>query len=571
MRGSPVGGRAATRSTAAFPVALRVSALLLALVVIAGCTGAQGADRDGAVDQTDGWFTGDGADDAAGEAAELPEPAQLAVEGVRGNATPILAGDHRAPYNYGPTVLLDDGRYRAWWCSQLPGVGPPGDDVLYAEATEPGGPYAASTGSPAEAVFTGLPGAFDGMHTCDPSVLKVGDSYYLYYTGAAGDHNDGNGVGVAHSSDGITWSRLGDGKPVVSASYDVTRENTYGAGQPAAVFLDDWFYLMFTDTTGAAAGWNGAGQFVLRARDPLFTDGLQMLTEAGFVPATSTEDPRAFSVVDAFSADLMWVDALQSFVIAHQTESGTSLTFWDREFRGSPYERLVVEGPWREGPGLVREGGGHAPVSRDDPCGRVPLDVLRATTATSAPTDIAHYGLDVVAADGCRDARRAASVLNGFAVPAPDRTMDLVLGGERVRIERRSVAEKLAVGILEERVPAVEELPVVAEITAGLPAVHATDQPVGLVADDRLWLVGGQDVAELNGSRITEITPQEWAAHEHVRDLRRAATRPSGRHVGTRGSLPLAGPLTGPRRGDVRSGAGPSPSRAARRHGRIER
>ncbi|ASO19934.1 hypothetical protein AHOG_11455 [Actinoalloteichus hoggarensis] len=541
MRGSPVGGRSAAAS-----VVPRVSTLLLALVVLAGCTGAQGADRDGAAERSDGWFSGGDPDADSTEPAESAEPVRLAVDGVRGSPTPVLAGDHRAPYNYGPTVLLDDGRYRAWWCSQLPGVGPPGDDVLYAEAAEPGGPYATSTGSPAEAVFTGLPGAFDGMHTCDPSVLKVEDSYYLYYTGAAGDHNDGNGVGVAHSSDGITWSRLGDGKPVVSASYDVTRDNTYGAGQPAAVYLDDWFYLMFTDTTGAAAGWNGAGQFVLRARDPLFTDGLQTLTDAGFVPAASTEDTRSFSVVDAFSADLMWVDALQSFVIAHQTDSGTSLTFWDREFRGSPYERLVVEGPWREGPGLVREGGGHAPVSRADPCGRVPFDVLRATTEVTAPTGIAHFGLDVVDADGCRDARRAASVLNGFAVPASDRTMDLVFGGERIRVERRSVAERLAVGVLEERVPAVEELPIVAELTAGLPAVQAEDEPVGLVTGDRLWVVGDQEVAELNGSRITRITPQEWAAHDHVRDLRRGASRPSGRHAGARRSAPNAASATAP-------------------------
>ncbi|MBB5908861.1 glycoside hydrolase family protein [Actinoalloteichus hymeniacidonis] len=520
-----------TRPGTGYRRILRLWAVLLVLVTVAACTGAQGADReDGGSDSVDVLAL---PDEDGSDAGPPPEPLQLAVDAVRGNDTPVLAGDHRAPYNYGPTVLLDDGRYRAYWCSQLPGMGPPGDDVLYAEATAPGGPYTAADGSPAVAVFTGEPGSFDGMHTCDPSVLKVEDSYYLYYTGAAGDHNDGNGVGVAHSSDGITWNRLGEGHPVVSASYDEERENAYGAGQPAAVFLDDWFYLMFTDTTGAAAGWNGAGQFVLRARDPLFTDGLEALGQNGFQPVDSTEEPRTFSVVDAFSADLMWVDALQSFVIAHQTEGGTSLTFWDRDFRYAPYERLLIEGPWREGPGLVRSHGGHAPVPSEDPCGRVPFDVLRATTG-SVPTDIAHFGLDVVAANGCRDARRAAAVLDGYAVPAPDRTVELVIDGTRVRIERRSVAEKLAHRVLDEPVPAVAELPSDGTLASELPGVQVADGPVGLLTEDRLWVVGGKDVADLNGSRITEVTPQEWAARRNIRDLRRRALRPAGDRIARR-------------------------------------
>src|SRR5699024_8763829 len=119
--------------------------------------------------------------------------------------------------------------------------------------------------------------------------------------------------------------------------------------------VDGWFYLMFTDTTGADAGWNGAGQFVLRSKDPAFGSGVQTLGTDGFVPVPGPDSTRARSVVDAFSVDLMWVDALEAFAIAHETAKGTSVTFYDRGFTRHPYQPVLVPGPWEEGPGLVRQ------------------------------------------------------------------------------------------------------------------------------------------------------------------------------------------------------------------------
>jgi hypothetical protein len=198
-----------------------------------------------------------------------------------------------------------------WWCGQHPSAKPRGDDILHASGDDLGGRLTGD-GAAADAVFSGRRGGFDGMHTCDPSVIKVDDVYYLYYTGADGDHDFGNAIGLATSQDGLSWERANDGDPIIEEAGDQRRDNAYGVGQPAAAHLDGWFYVMFTDTTGEAAGWNGAGQFLLRSPDPAFGEQVEALGPDGFAPVADTARPRTSSLVDAFSVDLMWVDLLDS-------------------------------------------------------------------------------------------------------------------------------------------------------------------------------------------------------------------------------------------------------------------
>jgi hypothetical protein len=453
---------------------------------------------------------------------DVPEPQSLAVDSGRQSTAVVAAGGADAVYNYGPTVMVDGSRTRMWWCSQYGSAAPAGDDVLYAEATGAAAPQDATFTGPGggapPAVFSGNPGSFDGVHTCDPSVLRVDGTYYLYYTGSAGDRAHGNSIGLATSTDGLTWDRVGSG-PIVSPAHDVARDNDYGAGQPAVVYLDGWFYLMFTDTSGAAAGWNGAGQFLLRSTDPAFAEQVEALGPGGFEPVDGTAEPRRRSVVDAFSADLMFVDALEAFAIAHETEQGTTITFWNRGFTANPYHQVAIPGPWQEGPGLFRRPDGHAPLSTRDPCARVPFDVVRATVigGPDAPTGLRQFGLDVHGVDGCADPARALAVLDGVAMPSPVRTMDLVVSGRIVRVDRRSVATELAATVLDSRVAAIEGLPVTARLAPGAPALLAEETGLGMVLDDgRLWPVvgaGATTVPELNGSTVERISESEWNSY----------------------------------------------------------
>jgi hypothetical protein len=462
---------------------------------------AQPGDRIGAVSGT------------VTTSAPRPELVAVSAGRARQSQGTVAAGGGDAPYNYGPTVMADDGRYRMWWCSQLGVASPPGDDILYAESQSLDSGFAGPDGTPATPVFSGSGTGFDAVHACDPSVIRADGAYYLYYTGSAGDHAHGNTIGLATSPDGRIWTRANGGQPIVSPARDVANDNLYGAGQPSAVYLDGWFYLMFTDTTGQAVGPNGAGQFVLRSREPAFASGVEALTAGGFRATGAASRQR--SVADAFSADLMWVDALDAFAIAHETAEGTTITFWDRDFRLHPYRPVVVTGPWREGPGLVRRADGHAVAAMEDPCGTVPLDLVRATREGPAgPTDLAHFGLDLLDVGACRTAERALLALDGFAMPSPQRTVDVIISGSIVRVERRSVAEALSVRILDARVPVLTGVPVAAELRAGAEALISADRGVGFVIDGTLWPIGSAQVAERNSSVVLEVGPAEWDSYQ---------------------------------------------------------
>ena len=229
---------------------------------------------------------------------------------------------------------------------------------------------------------------------------------------------------------------------------------------------------------------------------------------------------RSRSVVDAFSADLMWVPALDAFAIAHETADGTTLTFWDREFRRHPYTSVAIPGPWKEGPGLIRTPEGHALPSLDDPCHRVPVDLVRATADTAAPTNLKFFGTDLTNTTACIDAPRALRTLEGFAMPSPERTIDMVLRGKVIRIERRSVAERLALKVLDHRIPALDTAPVEARLTSATPGIHTTPTQSGLLLDDkRLWALSDPGLAALNASPLTKVTPKEWAAYQRGPDL----------------------------------------------------
>jgi hypothetical protein len=495
-------------------------AAALGLLLLAGCAGTTVPQAEG----TGAVLPDAHAQQRNGKQSDpVAQHPPLAVSLRTGNARQsngiVASGGLSAPYNYAPTVLDVGGSYRMWWCSQLPGTPRPGDQILYATAASPNGPFAGPDGAPGERVFSNSADGFDKLHTCDPSVVEVGGVYYLYYTGTSDPRGNHNSIGLATSTDGVHWTRANKGAAIVAASGETIRPNAYGAGQPSVLYLDGWFYLMFTDTTGQAATRDGAGQFVLRSPDPAFQQGVQALGPSGFTAAAGATGPRTRSVVDANTSDWMWVDALQAFAIASDGPQGTTLTFWDADFTYQPYQQVLIGGPQREGPGLIRTPDGHAPVSTTDPCGQVPLDVIRPTGGNNGPNGLRHFGVDLTAAPGCRSVDTAASLLAGFAVPAPDRTIDIVVADHLIEVERRSVALALARGMIDNPPAALASLPVAAHLAAGVVAVTAPGRPVGIKADGKMWVLGPAAVAALNASPVATISDQQWDDYPRGADL----------------------------------------------------
>lgn len=159
-------------------------------------------------------------------------------------------------YDWGHSVLYENGVYRMWWVR--PAVY---DAIFYAESTDLKNwvnvqrviclsPNATNIQS-----FKNIKGMLG-----KPSVVHVGDTYYMYFEAPASEDPDvtqtvlewDNQVMLATSKDGLSWTfhadERGEPAPVVamdpSFMGDMNAKN-YGDGQPSVFYKDGLFHLTY--------------------------------------------------------------------------------------------------------------------------------------------------------------------------------------------------------------------------------------------------------------------------------------------------------------------------------------
>ncbi len=304
------------------------------------------------------------------------------------HATKSIAHDvtvlTRQSYNYAPAVIRDGAHYHLYWCA-----GVAGDYVLHAEASDLRGPWhgAGKSGYDQAIVPSGSPDKFDGQHACDPNVLKVAGKFYLYYGGLPHPNSGLTAIGVAVSDDAVHFTRLNDGNPIVTAAKTnpawETSKLTYGAGQPAAVYLAPYVYLSFSDSTGAGANpINGAGQFVLRSKDPSFAGGVQEFTGRGWADRPFGRHTAEHSILESFGIDWAYDAATDTLVTATDRTAGetTLLALEPRTFRTLATGSMPID--WREGPGLVAQA--DKTMAARPLCGTMDIAVFAAAGASAA-------------------------------------------------------------------------------------------------------------------------------------------------------------------------------------------
>ena len=131
-----------------------------------------------------------------------------------------------------PSVLKVEDGYRMWLSGQEltahPTVG------LY-HATSPDGVTWAI--HPTPVLGPGAPGTWDERSTETPNVVKVGETYHLYYTGYTnvGASTLHYQIGHATSPNGVTWTK-DPRNPVVSPTEDPAHWGYLLTFEPAAVF-----------------------------------------------------------------------------------------------------------------------------------------------------------------------------------------------------------------------------------------------------------------------------------------------------------------------------------------------
>ncbi|MGW2631542.1 beta-xylosidase [Streptomyces chattanoogensis] len=453
-------------------------------------------------------------------APATPRPPTLGTDSYRSSPGPVAGG---SVYDYAPSVMVD-GVYKMWWCGQTPGGKVPGDDILYAESSSLNGPFhAQGSSAPHQIVFDGTgTGSFDNKHTCDPSVVRVGGIYYMYY-GAERQDGEPTTIGVASSPDGIHWTRLNNDRPIITPAHQQQTGNSYGAGQPSVIYRKGEFYLIFTDTTGAGAAHNGgAGQFAWRSPDPTFQSKTEVSTASGWKPKTAANS-RSFSVVNAVSADWQFSDALGAFVIAHDNTPGqTTLTFLDSDnLARHRYPEVAIPGQWTEGPGIVSRPDKHSVVSANNDCGRIPIDVIRSTT-TFPPRQPAHIGLDLLSRTACASMprRRIAEMYEGYGLQSSGLPAAVVVSGRRLQIQDASVYTDLTRNRISVPSSIYFAVPYGASLHDRATVLGAPGLPGAFELDHHfLWPVSCLRLVSDNHSSITMVDRKAWLSHPRGPDL----------------------------------------------------
>jgi hypothetical protein len=307
----------------------------------------------------------------------VPVSAETDVVPTRGGDGIVMA--RSLSYDYVPSVMFDNGKYRMWWCGGLAG-----DFIYYSESTSLSSGWTTSPYPLPQFAPKGNSTDFDGRHTCDPSVIKVGGLYLMYYGGyqvpgkTAGIYTK---IGVAQSLDGYSWQRLNGDAPIVSPSLNNPPGPgvfSYGVGQPSVVFVDGWFYRTYHDSTGAQIG----AQYVLRSSDATFQTNVYELRQAGWTLITGTPQNSHSPILNAVSVDWTYLDAVDSFVVGINGKPGptpnakNSLRFYNKALNGFTGDQINIQGQYSEGPGIVRKSNGHAFSTAN--CSHHLFDIVRS-------------------------------------------------------------------------------------------------------------------------------------------------------------------------------------------------
>jgi hypothetical protein len=424
-------------------------------------------------------------------------------------------------YDYVPSIMLD-GVYRMWWCGHDNNL-PNGDHIFYAEAQQPEGPWYnpdTRVAGSYKVVFqpSGIMNSFDGDHTCDPSVIRVNGTYYMYYGGLVTAESTPSlfitAIGVAQSPDGINWTRLNGGQPIVRA--ERPEMMGYGAGQPSVTYLDGYFYLISTDTTGMDRDANGGGVYVMRSRDPVFQTGVEYLTAAGFA-ASGSVSRTSFKLLNTFSVDWQFVDMLDSFAIAVSYGGDqTAVFFFDRTLTRQTFEPVFMAGHWGDGPGIISRPDKHGLPSTE--VGKVPLRIIRAFDPTFAAPDMYtpfRWNLGLTGIDVVRtmtfDEVPWPKVLEGFLIGVPGLPLTLVTGEQRLQFALAAPAQVLSKNSITVSPEIFNKIPYGASLHAGSVAVGAPGRPGAFRLDNnRLWPVSCGEVITANNSSLVGISVSEF-------------------------------------------------------------
>lgn len=174
-----------------------------------------------------------------------------AVNWTKYGSNPIV--DHEVAWEgdevAAKTVLLESGTFKMWYH----GGGAPGRQIGYATSSD-GIAWTKDGGNP---IFTvGAGGQWDDENVCEPCVIKVGSMYFMYYWGFKTATTLGS-LGLATSSDGITWTRH-PANPVVEVGASGQWDDS-NVGMPSVIYANGLFHMWYSGSGSGSPNDDGVG------------------------------------------------------------------------------------------------------------------------------------------------------------------------------------------------------------------------------------------------------------------------------------------------------------------------
>jgi predicted GH43/DUF377 family glycosyl hydrolase len=246
----------------------------------------------------DMWYSGI-AEDGSGPAIFLATSTD-GVHWLRANSgNPVLqgtAGAFDANGVYGADVVYDPldvlAPYKMWYSGRSGAFG----GIGYATSLN-GLTWTKYTGGgalPVPVLDHGLPGSADSFSAADPSVLKDGSTWKMWYTG---DDSSKKRIAYATSQDGVTWAK--GGKVIAPEDPGVSANIQFGAFAPTVWKTSTGYEMLLTGRKIV-----GGGVFQTKIMETTSTDGLVW---GGPSPALNPSGaPTNFDYSNLNSPDLLY-------------------------------------------------------------------------------------------------------------------------------------------------------------------------------------------------------------------------------------------------------------------------
>jgi hypothetical protein len=145
---------------------------------------------------------------------------------------------------YSPTIVIDGSTWWMWYG----GADEAGHyDWIYVAQSTNGVSWTKGTNGTALYVLQPSASGWDSAHVNDPTVVKVGSTYYMYYTGCPAAGQDRIGLATATSPYQQPWTKEAT-NPVLDYGYNA---NEYYVGRPTVLYEDGIFKMWYDGQTSA--------------------------------------------------------------------------------------------------------------------------------------------------------------------------------------------------------------------------------------------------------------------------------------------------------------------------------